>query len=151
MFDSYGNPSDQPAAQNVVLDREAWKEVTDDAGKVMGAVYDERQLRARYEAFALRLARLVAEKQVAYGDSFQHTRGVLKLLFPHGVPVERYNDLLTITRIIDKLFRVANQKDYGGENPYQDIAGYAIRAACEDEDEGVVTTLTDDQGPIDLV
>lgn len=127
-----GNPSDRPASQHVALDQVAW-------------------LTARYETFARRIGRLVAEKQIAYGDSFRYTRDVLKLLFPRGIPVERYGDLLTITRIVDKLFRVANQKDYGGENPYEDIAGYAIRAACEDEAGVATTPKDDDQGPIDLV
>lgn len=109
---------------------------------------DKRQLTARYEKFARRLSALVAEKQHAYGDSFRYAGDVLKLFFPDGIPVERYGDLLTITRIVDKLFRVANQKDFGGESPYEDIAGYAMRAACEN-DEGVVAT-PDNESPIEL-
>lgn len=109
---------------------------------------DVRKLTILYETCAARLGRLVAEKQIAYGDSFRYTGDVLKLLFPNGVPVERYDDLLTIARIVDKLFRVANQKNYGGENPYEDIAGYAIRAACA-EDAGVATTPEND-GPVEL-
>jgi hypothetical protein len=134
-----GNPRDQTASVNYVLDEKAW------------ANEHKRQLTARYEAFALRLANLVVEKQIAYGDSFRYTRDVLKLLFPNGISVERYGDLLTITRIIDKLFRVANQKGYGGENPYEDIAGYATRAACDDDQGGEEPPENDGQAPIDLV
>ena len=32
--------------------------------------------------------------------------------------------MLAITRVVDKLFRIANRKDAFGENPWQDIAGY---------------------------
>lgn len=131
-----GNPSDRPASQHVGLDREAW----------------QRRGEEKYDAFVLRLAKMLREKQHAYGDSFGNAHKVLEILYPSGIPVEQYQDVLTVTRIIDKLFRVANQKNYGGENPYVDIAGYATMAACDDEETGVATTLTDDdQGPIDLV
>lgn len=117
-----------------VLDKDLWNAAARAAAESATA-----ELYERYLAFGERLARMVASKQIAYGDSFRHTRKVLAILFPNGVTVERYGDLLTITRIIDKLFRVANQKGYGGESPYEDIAGYAIRAACEDE-QGVAST-----------
>jgi hypothetical protein len=144
-----GNPRDQSASVNYVIDEKAWKAVTDDAGKVMGAAY-KRLLQERYAAFTTRLARIVAEKQIAYGDSFRHTREVLKILYPNGVTVEQYGDLLTITRIVDKLFRVANQKGYGGEDPYEDIAGYATRAACEDKDVASTSNNNTQEEPIDL-
>lgn len=108
------------------------------------------KLYQRYDAFSNKLARLLAEKQTAYGDSFRYTRKVLAILYPNGVSVEQYRDLLTITRIIDKLFRVANQKNAFGESPWQDIAGYAIRAACEDEDQGVASTPDKSEEPIGL-
>ena len=34
--------------------------------------------------------------------------------------------MLTIVRIVDKLFRITNQKDAFGESPYRDIAGYGL-------------------------
>jgi len=104
-----------------------------------------------YTEFAIALGRMLIEKQRAYGNSFGKAGDVLKLLYPHGITVEQYGDLLTITRIIDKLFRVANQKHYGGESPYRDIAGYAIMAACEDE-RGVASTpkSSGQQEPIEL-
>jgi hypothetical protein len=34
--------------------------------------------------------------------------------------------MLAITRIVDKLFRIATKKDALGENPFKDIAGYGI-------------------------
>ena len=51
---------------------------------------------------------------------------IIKILFPQGVKPENYRDLLTITRIIDKLFRIATRKNAFGESPYRDIAGYAL-------------------------
>jgi hypothetical protein len=34
--------------------------------------------------------------------------------------------MLAVTRIVDKLFRIATDKDAFGENPFKDIAGYGI-------------------------
>lgn len=34
--------------------------------------------------------------------------------------------MLAITRIVDKLFRIATDKDAFGESPFKDIAGYGI-------------------------
>ena len=47
-------------------------------------------------------------------------------MFPDGIRPEQYDDLLTIARILDKLFRIANNKDAFNENPYQDIVGYGL-------------------------
>jgi len=47
---------------------------------------------------------------------------------PNGIQVDQYDDLLTIARILDKLFRIANDPDAFEENPYQDIVGYALLA-----------------------
>ena len=82
--------------------------------------------RGKYEKAALAVGRLVDEKQKAYGDSFGHAGRILKILYPNGIQPEQYQDVLTIVRIIDKLFRIANQKDAFGESPYQDIAGYGL-------------------------
>lgn len=78
------------------------------------------------------IGNLVAEKQFAYGDSFSKSGKVLEILYPNGVSVNNYSDLLTITRVIDKLFRIANKKDAMGENPWKDIAGYAILGVWRD-------------------
>lgn len=72
------------------------------------------------------LGALITKKQKAYGNSFEKSGEVLKILFPNGMAPEQYQDVLTIARVIDKLFRIANQKDAFSENPWQDIAGYAL-------------------------
>ena len=72
------------------------------------------------------VGQLVAEKQSAYGDSFGRSDECLRQMFPEGILPEQYDDLLTIARILDKLFRIANNKDAFDENPYQDIVGYGL-------------------------
>ena len=43
--------------------------------------------------------------------------------------------MLGITRVIDKLFRIANRKEAFGENPWEDIAGYGLLGVANEVDE----------------
>ena len=72
------------------------------------------------------VGKLVGEKQKAYGDSFGRSGECLRQMFPKGIKPSQYDDLLTIARILDKLFRIANDPEAFSENPYQDIVGYGI-------------------------
>lgn len=75
-----------------------------------------------------RIGALVDEKNAAYGDSFQRSGEVMKLLYPDGIKPEQYVDALGIVRVVDKLFRIAHRKDAFGENPWDDICGYGVVA-----------------------
>lgn len=72
----------------------------------------------------------VVEKQRQYGDSVTKTVAILKALFPEGVPVFAYSDLLLIVRMLDKFSRLATRgsdgKDLGGEDAWKDLCGYAL-------------------------
>ena len=72
------------------------------------------------------IGKLVEEKNAAYGDSFLKSEQIVKILYPNGVKPEQYTDMLGMVRVIDKLFRLANDKDAFGESPWKDIAGYAL-------------------------
>jgi hypothetical protein len=78
---------------------------------------------------------LVEKKQQAYGDSFGKSGAVLRILYPNGVPPEQLDDALTIVRILDKIFRVATDRDALGESPYRDIVGYGLLALARIEKE----------------
>jgi hypothetical protein len=78
------------------------------------------------------LSNLLVEKNEAYGDSFAKASGILELLYPDGVPVSKYSDMLAIVRTVDKLFRIATDKDALGESPWEDVAGYALLALIKD-------------------
>ena len=86
------------------------------------------------------IGELVQEKNKAYGDSFAKSQQIIKILYPDGVRSAQYMDMLAITRVIDKLFRIATKKDAFGESPWRDICGYAILGIANDEadiiDEG---------------
>lgn len=72
------------------------------------------------------LGSLLEEKNKAYGSAFSKSSEILKILYPDGVSVEQYTDLLLTTRILDKLFRIATDKSAFNEEPWKDIAGYGI-------------------------
>lgn len=79
-----------------------------------------------FEEKARELGALVAEKNRAYGSSFEKTESFLRLLYPHGIRPDQYGDALCLVRIYDKLQRIAKDKDAFGESPYKDIMGYGL-------------------------
>ena len=86
-----------------------------------------------YEEIGTQIGKLVQEKNEAYGDSFGQACKILDVLYPVGIKPNQYRDALAITRVIDKLFRLANKKDAFGESPWRDICGYAILGVANDE------------------
>lgn len=80
----------------------------------------------KYEEIGAEIGRLVDRKQKAYGRSFDHAGEIIAILYPHGIKPEQYRDFLAMVRIIDKLFRIATDKNALGESPWTDIAGYAL-------------------------
>lgn len=87
-----------------------------------------------YKEIAEQVAELVKAKNYAYGDSFGRAGRLLNELYPIGIDPSQYNDLLTVVRIVDKLFRIANQKEAFDESPWTDILGYALLALKRDCD-----------------
>lgn len=79
-----------------------------------------------FDRIGAKVGGVVQEKQQAYGDSFGKSGECLRQMYPDGIKPEQYDDLLTITRILDKLFRIANNPTAFDENPYQDIVGYGL-------------------------
>lgn len=116
--------------------------------KSSGESESSQQSKADYAKLGEKVGRLVAEKQLAYGDSFGRSGKVLEQLYPNGIKPDQYGDLLTIARILDKLFRVATQKDAFGENPYQDIVGYGLLGMGRHEKEVVVKITSNDKGKL---
>jgi hypothetical protein len=86
-----------------------------------------------FQGVAASVAELVEEKKAAYGNSFGKSGEIMKVLYPDGIPVDKYQDALTVVRVIDKLFRIATKKDTLGESPWRDIMGYSLLAVVRDE------------------
>ena len=97
----------------------------------------------RYESYASEIGAMVDTKQKAYGDSFGRAHKVFEEFladYKYGdsyvIPKEMLPHLLTLTRLVDKMFRItSNPKgDQMGESPYRDIVGYALLAAAKEEE-----------------
>ncbi len=99
----------------------------------------------RYEELGKSVGKLVAEKQEAYGDSFGKAHKILKVLFPDGIQPDQYLDVLTICRVVDKLFRLATDPSYGDESPWRDICGYSLLSMGKDARE----TARDEKSRLD--
>ena len=85
-----------------------------------------------FQEIGTAVGKLVQEKNEAYGDAFLRVGEVLRILYPEGISLDQYDDMLAITRVLDKLFRIATDKDAFGETPWQDICGYAILSIARD-------------------
>lgn len=91
-----------------------------------------QDLPVNYEEIAQNIGALLNEKQTAYGNAFGEMEKLITVLYPQGIAPYQYKNLLTLVRILDKIFRIANSPD--GENdpmneePWKDIAGYSILA-----------------------
>jgi hypothetical protein len=88
-----------------------------------------------YKELGTEVGQLVDEKNAAYGSSFAESYKILSVLYPNGIKPEQYTDALAIIRVIDKLFRIATNKDAFGESPWRDIAGYALLGLHNNEEK----------------
>lgn len=100
---------------------------------------NDASLPSDFVGVATEIGELLVIKDAAYGSAFEKTKEILKILFPSGLPVEAFDDGLTIQRILDKICRLTvlctnpdeNKTDERTEDAWKDIAGYAIKALCE--------------------
>lgn len=77
----------------------------------------------RFEEVAESIGKLVADRNKTYGDSFGRSGDIMRILYPAGIKPEQVDDALTLVRILDKMFRIANGQL---DDSYKDIAGYGI-------------------------
>jgi len=77
-------------------------------------------------SIAKNTAELVAEKNNAYGDSVRKTAKIMQILYSNGISYDQIPAALVTVRVLDKLSRIANDPEYGGEDPAQDITGYGL-------------------------
>ena len=88
-----------------------------------------------YRDTASKIADTVIIKQAAYGDAFGKSGKILSILYPEGISPRKMVDALTVVRVIDKLFRIATDKDALGEDPWRDITAYSLLAVVQGETE----------------
>lgn len=73
----------------------------------------------------VRIGKIVKEKNAKYGDSFAQAGAIMRILYPNGISLDQYDDALAVIRVVDKLFRIATDRDALGESPWDDLGGYA--------------------------
>lgn len=105
-------------------------------GTGRGGEHERRKVMADVRKLATEIAAMVETKQAAYGDAHGRAGDVLRVLYPEGIPVSAYTDALTVVRVVDKLFRIATDRDALGEDPWRDIAGYALLGAAARAGDG---------------
>jgi len=84
-----------------------------------------------YHTIAQEIADLLEVKQSQYGNSVGTAPAILALLYPDGVRVEQYADLLTVVRMLDKLKRVATAAADDPEDAWLDLCGYTLLRLAE--------------------
>ena len=89
----------------------------------------------KYQDKGTEIGALVESKNEAYGNSFSKAHSIIEILYPNGIEKNQIKDVLALVRIIDKMFRIATRKDAFGENPWMDIAGYAILKSVAEEEK----------------
>lgn len=72
------------------------------------------------------VAEEVTRKDKAYGSSFDKSTAYLTLLWPDGIPVRAYGNMLMLVRDFDKNMRIATDQDAFGESPFRDKIGYSL-------------------------
>ena len=82
---------------------------------------------------------VVEEKNREYGSAFQKVSEILAILFPNGIPTNKYHDVAILIRVLDKVCRIANanSKDVK-KDAWLDICGYALLRLSEDDLNGKV-------------
>lgn len=88
-----------------------------------------------YHAKALNIADLVVKKQKAYGRSFHKAGQILEILYPDGIMPDQMHDVSVMVRMIDKFSRIATDPSAFGEDPREDVLGYALLWATKMRDE----------------
>lgn len=78
------------------------------------------------------ITHMAAEKNESYNNSYSRTDEFLKLIFPDGIPVEKYSMIAPIVRWWDKTNRMISKPNAYGESPRIDMVGYAILDAVKD-------------------
>lgn len=96
----------------------------------MGGVNISRLRLTEYSEIGRKVGEVVEEKQKLYGDSYGKSGNVLKILYPEGVLPQQYEDLLFVTRMLDKLFRFTSGTPTSrleqDESPVGDMVGYCL-------------------------
>ena len=90
------------------------------------------------ESISRDVVSIVKEKNREYGSAFQKVSHILSILFPNGIPTNKYHDVAILVRVLDKVCRIAsaNDKDVK-KDAWLDIVGYGLLRLSEGDLNGV--------------
>jgi len=90
------------------------------------------------ESISRDVVSIVKEKNREYGSAFQKVSHILSILFPNGIPTNKYHDVAILIRVLDKICRIAsaNDKDVK-KDAWLDITGYGLLRLSEGDLNGV--------------
>ena len=91
--------------------------------------------RIAIQNIAHEIGNLTADKNAAYGNSVATVDACLRVFFPSGIPTRKFRHAMLLTRILDKMMRIATDEGAFGESPYRDIAGYALMGALINDEQ----------------
>lgn len=89
----------------------------------------------RFREMGQELGVLVAGKDAAYGEAIPKVAAMLRVLYPEGIPPEKYLEASLTIRNLDKLCRInCGERAGQGETPWLDIAGYGLQGWALDQE-----------------
>ena len=89
-------------------------------------------------SIACDVVKIVEEKNKEYGSAFQKVTEILTILFPNGIPTNKYHDVAILIRVLDKVCRIASANDKGvKKDAWLDITGYGLLRLSEGDLNGV--------------
>jgi hypothetical protein len=111
----------------------------------LGCVDKARMEHAPHETIGRELGALTDKKNASYGESFKTSAEALKLLYPNAVTSGQYANMLALARVWDKMGRIATDETAFAEDPWADIAGYALLMVKRGRDANAVDNPYDSQ------
>ena len=81
-----------------------------------------------YQKTGLEIGWLVHEKDEQYGRACNKVAVIMQILYPNGIKPRDYLHASILTRMLDKICRIANGYF---DDSYRDIGGYATRMEAQ--------------------
>lgn len=83
-------------------------------------------MESKYVTKALEIAEMLQNKAEVYGNQFETSEAMLKLVYPDGIAPHQYKDAAIFINIFDTIIRMTNSEYTQG---FDYLAGYGIIGA----------------------